>query len=85
MALSIMPNYSEKIIDHVAFSFVYGYNKNTMTIYNAMLNIAEAGYTVDEETAEPTEPTEPTAEPVTEEPTTEEPYNEKNNRIDKKS
>lgn len=50
-----------------------------------MLNIAEAGYTVDEETAEPTEPTEPTAEPVTEEPTTEEPYNEKNNRIDKKS
>ena len=77
-----MPNCSEKIIDHVAFSFVYGYNKNTMTIYNAMLNIAEAGYTVDEETAEPTEPT---AEPVTEEPTTEEPYNEKNNRIDKKS
>lgn len=71
VSLSVVPNYTEKVIDHVAFAFVYGYNKNTMTIYNAMLNIAAVGYsTVEEET------TEPSSEPTTEEPATEEPYDD---------
>ena len=71
VSLSVMPNFTEKVIDHIAFAFVYGYNKNTMTVYNAMLNIAAVGYsTVEEET------TEPTSEPATEEPATEEPYDD---------
>ena len=55
VSLSVMPNYSDKVVDHVAFAFVYGYNKNTMTVYSAMLNIAAVGYAVaDESSTEPT-------------------------------
>ena len=41
--LSIIPENTNDVIDYVAFAFVYGYNKNTMTAYNAMLNIASTG------------------------------------------
>ena len=40
VSLSVYPNDNSKVIDHVAFAFVYGYNKNSMTAYDAMLNIA---------------------------------------------
>ncbi|MEE1261865.1 amidase domain-containing protein [Ruminococcus sp.] len=40
VSLSVCPNDDSKVIDHVAFAFVYGYNKNSMTAYDAMLNIA---------------------------------------------
>lgn len=61
VALSVMPDSPEKVVDRVAFAFVYGYNKNTMTVYNAMLNIATVGYSVAEEAS-----TEPTTEEATE-------------------
>lgn len=70
VSLAVTPNYPEKVIDHVAFAFVYGYNKNTMTAYSAMLNIATVGYAAAEE-----ETTEPTTEETTES-TTEEPYDD---------
>ena len=68
VSLSVMPNCSEKVVDHVAFAFVYGYNKNTMTVYSAMLNIAAVGYAVADESS-----TDPTTTVGTTEPTTEEP------------
>ena len=71
---TIYPYDTEKTINSVAFAFVYGYNGNTMTTYNAMLNIASTAVSVSETTEETTtEPstteTEPTAEP--EDPTSE--------------
>ncbi len=72
--LSVCPNHSEKVIDSVAFSFVYSYNVNTMTAYNAMLNIASTAVNVideneqedDEPESEPTiTPQESTVEPNT--------------------
>ena len=58
VSLSVYPNDNSKVIDHVAFAFVYGYNKNTMTVYNAMLNIASTTYASE------------VVEPTTEEPST---------------
>ena len=56
MALSVVP-YEDKLIKSVEFSFVYGYNKNTMTVYNAMLNFT---YTGDQSTVQPdADPTQP--------------------------
>ena len=55
VSLSITPDDTDKVIHHIAFAFVYGYNKNTMTVYNAMLNIAPVGYSSTvEDTTEPT-------------------------------
>ena len=56
--LVVYPNNLETVIDSVDFAFVYGYNENTMIIYNAMLNIAESGYSsgVDEPEPETTVP-----------------------------
>ena len=53
---TIYPYESEKTIESVAFAFVYGYNGNTMTAYNAMLNIASAAAAVTESEEETTEP-----------------------------
>ena len=81
VSLSVTPYDTDKVIESVAFAFVYGYNRNTMTVYNAMLNIASTGYSVvEEESTEATEPatgepTEPATQEATEE-TTEEPYDD---------
>ena len=67
VSLSVTPYDADKVIDHVAVAFVYGYNQNAMNIYSATLNIADTGYSVD--TEEPTDATEPsTTEPATEAP-----------------
>lgn len=67
VALSVTPYDTDKVINHVAVAFVYGYNQNAMNIYSATLNIADTGYSVG--TEEPTSATEPsTTEPATEEP-----------------
>ena len=50
VSLSVYPNDNETVIDHIAFAFVYGYNKNTMTAYSAMLNIASAAISEESET-----------------------------------
>ena len=61
---TIYPYESEKVIESVAFAFVYGYNGNTMTAYNAMLNIASTASAVTEAGEETT--TEPSStEPET--------------------
>lgn len=39
ISMSVIPDSTNKVIDHVVFAFVYGNNCNTMTVYNAMLNI----------------------------------------------
>lgn len=54
VCLSIVPKNNNKEIDYVAFAFVYGYDENTMTVHNAMLNISSTRYTSDTttETAE---------------------------------
>ncbi len=49
-SLSIIPENENNVIDYVAFAFVYAYNKNEMTAYNAMLNISSTGYTAEPET-----------------------------------
>ena len=43
---SITPDLTDKLINSVDFYFVYGHNKNTMIIKNAMLNIAHTEYTL---------------------------------------
>ena len=48
--MSIIPENENNVIDYVAFAFVYAYNKNEMTAYNAMLNISSTGYTAETET-----------------------------------
>ena len=75
VTLSVTPNNSDKSVEKVAFAFVYGYNKNIMTIKNAMLNYAYNG-TNKESSTEP-ETTEPeTTDPdSTELPTTSDPEN----------
>lgn len=45
VSMSVTPDNPNEKIDYVSFAFVYGNNKNTMTAYNAMLNIASIGYT----------------------------------------
>ena len=44
VALAVTPYESEKTVNYVDFAFVYGYNKNTMTVTNAMLNISPIGF-----------------------------------------
>ena len=51
--MSVVPENTTEIISHVAFAFVYGNNSNTMTVHNAMLNIASAY--ADDSTNEETE------------------------------
>ena len=41
VSLSVIPEKANKLINTVDFAFVYGYNKNTMEVKNAMLNFAE--------------------------------------------
>lgn len=62
--MTVSPYDSEKVISTVAFAFVYGYNGNTMTAYNAMLNIASNDSSVTESNTEP-ETQEATVEPTT--------------------
>ena len=62
--MTVYPYDSEKVISTVAFAFVYGYNGNTMTAYNAMLNIASNDSSVTESNTEP-ETQEATVEPTT--------------------
>jgi RHS repeat-associated protein len=38
--LSVTPDEPDRVVEKVAFAFVYGYNKNEMIIKNAMLNFA---------------------------------------------
>ena len=52
MSMSVTPDNPNEEIDYVSFAFVYGNNKNTMTAYNAMLNIASIGYTTDNSSGE---------------------------------
>ena len=47
VSLSVTPENNDKEIEYVAFAFVYGYNENEMTIYNATLNISSFGYSTD--------------------------------------
>ena len=54
----VTPDSLNKVVDHVAFAFVYGYNENSMTISNAMLNVALATYSSFEDTEEETESSE---------------------------
>ncbi len=48
VSLSVTPENNDKEIEYVAFAFVYGYNENEMTVYNAMLNISSRGYAVND-------------------------------------
>lgn len=63
IAMAVTPYESDRTVKYVDFAFVYGYNKNSMNIYNAMLNIAPIGFAAAESNTEPT--AEPTAEPTT--------------------
>ena len=75
VSLSVTPNDMEKTVEKVAFAFVYGYNKNTMEVKNAMLNYAYNG--TDEEPSTEPEATDPSStEPEATEPSTSEPENE---------
>lgn len=40
ICMAVTPNDLKTEIDHVAFAFVYGFNKNEMSIHNAMMNIS---------------------------------------------
>ena len=52
MSMSVTPDDENTEINYVAFAFVYGYNKNIMTAYNAMLNIS--AYSTDSTSTEET-------------------------------
>ena len=39
--MSVVPEKPQSVIEKVAFAFVYGYNKNTMTVKNASLSFAD--------------------------------------------
>ncbi|MBQ7504951.1 MAG: DNRLRE domain-containing protein, partial [Ruminococcus sp.] len=69
ISLSVTPN-ENKTVESVDFAFVYGYNKNTMTVKNAMLNYTCYDEAEEESTTATTETTEP-SQPSTEENTTE--------------
>jgi RHS repeat-associated protein len=43
VTMAVTPDDDNSIIEKVAFAFVYGYNSNSMTLYNAMLNISVDG------------------------------------------
>ena len=55
ICMAVSPNDLEKEIDYVAFAFVYGYNENEMTIYNAMMNISTIPFESSDETTTDTE------------------------------
>lgn len=40
ISTTVTPDDTNSIIHHIDFAFVYGYNSNSMTVYNAMLNIS---------------------------------------------
>lgn len=40
ISTTVTPDDTNSIIHHIDFAFVYGYNSNSMTAYNAMLNIS---------------------------------------------
>ena len=46
VSMSVIPDNETEEISYVSFAFVYGNNKNSMTAYNASLNISSSGYTV---------------------------------------
>ena len=50
VSLSVYPENENEEIDYVAFAFVYGCNENTMTVYNASLNILDTGYSAESTT-----------------------------------
>lgn len=50
-SMTVYPAKSDKVIHHVAFAFVYGYNENTMTITDSMLNIALSSFSSSDSTA----------------------------------
>ena len=62
VSMSVIPDDMSTEIDYVVFAFVYGNNENTMTAYNAMLNIASTGYSTDDssESSDTTDDTEET-------------------------
>ena len=70
--LSVTPSKSNKIISTVTFAFIYGDNANTMTVYNAMLNIASTAVATTSFNVEPepfpelTEPNQQSTEPTLE-------------------
>lgn len=47
VCMSVYPYEENKVIERVAFAFVYGYNSNIMTVNNAMLNVALSSYSSD--------------------------------------
>ena len=53
--MEVSPSDSEKEINYVAFAFIYGYNENEMTIYNAMMNISTIPFEISDETTIGTE------------------------------
>ena len=55
ICMAVSPNDLEKEINYVAFAFVYGYNENEMTIYNAMMNISTIPFENSDETTTDTE------------------------------
>lgn len=55
MSMSVTPDNPNEEIDYVSFAFVYSNNKNTMTAYNAMLNIAATNYTNDDSSSDSSE------------------------------
>lgn len=44
VSMSVTPENETEEISYVSFAFVYGNNKNTMTVCNALLNISSTGY-----------------------------------------
>lgn len=50
VSMTILPHKDEEI-NYVSFAFVYGNNKNTMTVYNASLNISSTPVNSTEETS----------------------------------
>ena len=44
VSLSVTPEKTNEVVNYIAFTFVYGYNENEMTVTNAELNILATGY-----------------------------------------
>ena len=70
VTLSVTPYISDKTVDKVKFAFVYGYNKNKMTVSNASLNYVYNGAKSEASTEpESTEPSSTEATTTTQETT----------------
>ncbi len=54
ISTTVTPYDYTKTINYVAFAFVYGYNENEMTAYNAMLNISSSNVAIESETSDDT-------------------------------